>query len=52
MNLQVNLRGAMDRPALNEVWANAEAKMNGKPVAHMKYSLQSAAAAFKQKPFG
>ncbi|CAF9927437.1 MAG: hypothetical protein HETSPECPRED_006586 [Heterodermia speciosa] len=32
----MNLGGAKDRPLLNEVWDNAQAKMAGKPPAHTK----------------
>ena len=37
----MNLKGAKDRPALSEVWENAEKQMLGKPRRHEKYSLQS-----------
>lgn len=36
----MNLKGAKDRPALKEVWENAEAQMLGRPKVHEKYSLQ------------
>ena len=36
----MNLQGAKDRPALNEIWENAEAQMSGKPQVHAKYKLQ------------
>ena len=36
----MNLKGAKDRPALSEIWANVEAQMQGKPQVHQKYSLQ------------
>ena len=44
--------GAKDRPMLEEVWENVEAKMDGKPQVHHKYSLLSATGVLKEKIFG
>ncbi|KAM0805407.1 hypothetical protein BDR22DRAFT_798508 [Usnea florida] len=44
----MNLKGAKDRPALNEIWENAEAKMLGRPQVHEKYSLQKFATGIWQ----
>ena len=44
----MNLKGAKDRPALNEIWENAEAQMLGKPKVHEKHSLQSFTAGLWQ----
>jgi hypothetical protein len=38
-NEQMNMYGAKDRPTLEEVWENADAKMKGKPVVHQTYSF-------------
>ena len=48
----MNLQGAKDRPALIEVWENAEAQMLGKPKVHEKYSLQSFTAGIRQAIMG
>ena len=48
----MNLKGAKDRPALNEVWDNAEAQMLGKPQVHEKYSLQRFATGIWQAVMG
>ena len=45
----MNLGGAKDRPLLNEVWDNAQAKMAGKPPVHAKISLMSLASGLLQK---
>ena len=48
----MNLRGAKDRPALNEVWENVAAQLEGKPQVHRNYSLQGASGVLKEKIFG
>ena len=48
----MNLGGAKDRPSLNEVWENAEAKMNGKPEPHKVIPLLSLLQGIGQKMFG
>ena len=45
----MNLGGAKDRPLLNEVWDNAQAKMAGKPPVHVKIGLMSLASGLLQK---
>lgn len=37
----MNLGGAKDRPDLNQVWENVLARLNGQPLVHKKYTLQS-----------
>jgi hypothetical protein len=48
----MNLGGAKDRPALEEVWENVRAKLDGKEVVHKSYSLQSFLAVIREKVFG
>ena len=48
----MNLGGAKDRPSLNEVWENAEAKMNGRSEPHKVIPLLSFLQGIRQKIFG
>ena len=48
----MNLKGAKDRPALSEVWDNAEAQMLGKSKVHEKYTLQSFTTGIRQAIMG
>ena len=52
LNIQMNLKGAKDRPSLSEIWENAEAQMLGKPKVHEKYSLQSLTSGLRQAIMG
>jgi hypothetical protein len=47
----MNLAGAKDRPDLNQVWENVLARLNGQPLVHNKYILQSFTKVLMQKIF-
>ncbi|KAJ5492701.1 hypothetical protein N7539_001447 [Penicillium diatomitis] len=47
----MNLGGAKDRPDLNQVWENVLARLNGQPLVHKKYTLQSFWSVVTQKLF-
>ena len=51
---QMNLQGAKDRPDLNQVWANVQAKLAGEAPVHKKYShtLTSIFPVMGKKIFG
>ncbi|KAJ6113514.1 hypothetical protein N7523_006831 [Penicillium sp. IBT 18751x] len=48
----MNLGGAKDRPDLNQVWDNVLAQLNGQPIVHDRYDLQSFWKVMKQKLLG
>ena len=48
----MNLGGAKDRPMLNEVWDNVDARLKGKPEVHEKITLLGALAVLRAKVFG
>lgn len=48
----MNLGGAKDRPDLNQVWDNVQARLNGQPPVHERYTLQSFMKVMSQKIFG
>lgn len=48
----MNLYGAKDRPDLNQVWDNVDAKMRGTKEVHEKYSLQTFTGVMLGKVFG
>lgn len=48
----MNLGGAKDRPDLNQVWENVLARLNGQPLVHKRYTLQSFTKVMTQKLFG
>lgn len=45
----MNLGGAKDHPDLNQVWENVRARLNGQPVVHKHYDLQSFRRGFKNR---
>lgn len=47
----MNLGGAKDRPDLNQVWENVLAGLNGQPLVHKMYTLQSFRKVVTQKLF-
>jgi hypothetical protein len=49
---KMNLGGAKDRPDLVQVWENVQAKIEGKPMVHAKYSLGGFFGMVKGKIFG
>lgn len=51
-DLQMNLGGAKDRPDLNQVWENVQAKLAGKSVVHKKYAKTSFTGMVWGKVFG
>lgn len=51
-DLQMNLGGAKDRPDLNQVWENVQAKLAGKSVVHNKYAKTSFTGMVWGKVFG
>ena len=52
LNSQMNLGGAKDRPDLNQVWENIQAKLEGKSVVHEKYAKTSVMGLIWGKIFG
>ena len=48
----MNLGGAKDRPDLKQIWDNVQAKLEGKPVVHEKYSLTTFMGMVCSKIFG
>lgn len=48
----MNLGGAKDRPDLNQMWDNVQAKLEGKPPVHAKYALTSFVGMVWGKIFG
>ncbi|KAI9715469.1 MAG: hypothetical protein M1812_005945 [Candelaria pacifica] len=48
----MNLGGAKDRPDLNQVWDNVQAKLQGKQPVHTTYALTSLLGMLKSKIFG
>lgn len=48
----MNLGGAKDRPDLNQVWENVQARLNGQSIVHKHYDLQSFRKVMMQKIFG
>ena len=48
----MNLGGAKDRPNLNQLWDNVEAKLAGNKPVHAKYSLLGSLAVLKERIFG
>ena len=48
----MNLGGAKDRPDLNQIWDNVQAKLAGKPPVHTKYALTSFLGMVWGKIFG
>ena len=48
----MNLGGATDRPKLQEIWENVEAKRNDKHVLHQKYSSKGVMGLMSEKIFG
>jgi peroxiredoxin len=48
----MNLGGAKDRPDLNQVWENVLARLNGQPLVHERYGLQSFMKVMTQKFWG
>ena len=51
-NAQMNLGGAKDRPDLNQVWENVQAKLEGRSVVHEKYAKTSFVGLIWGKIFG
>ena len=49
---QMNIGGAKDRPDVNQIWDNVQAKLKGDEPVHAKYSLHGGVALLKQKIFG
>lgn len=47
----MNLGGAKDRPDLSQVWENVLARLNGQPLVHNRYTLQSFRKVMTQKLF-
>ena len=52
VNAQMNLGGAKDRPDLNQVWDNVQAKLAGRSVVHEKYATTSFMGMVWGKIFG
>ena len=52
MVIQMNLGGAKDRPDLNQIWDNVQAKLEGKPPVHTKYTLTTFIGTMWGKIFG
>ena len=48
----MNLGGAKDRPDLNQVWENVQAKLEGRSVVHEKYAKTSFVGMIWGKIFG
>jgi hypothetical protein len=48
----MNLNGGKNRPELEQVWENVEAKLQGKKPVHQKYALQGFFHVVKAKFFG
>lgn len=48
----MNLKGAKDRPDLNQIWDNVDAKMHDKPMVHKDYNTQTIGGVLKQKILG
>ena len=48
----MNFGGAKDRPVLNEVWENVEAKLKGQPPVYKNISKISAMSVIKAKIMG
>jgi hypothetical protein len=49
---QMNMGGATDRPLLNQIWENVEAKLHGKTAVHARYTKWGALQLLAQKLFG
>lgn len=47
-----NLGGAKNRPELEQIWQNVEAKLQGKKAVHQKYAVQGFFHVLKGKFFG
>jgi len=50
--IQMNLKGAKDRPDLDQIWDNVDAKLHDKPIVHKDYHMQTLGGVLKQKIFG
>ena len=48
----MNLGGAKDRPGLQQIWDNVQAKLAGKPIVHARYSTQTIMGTVWGKIFG
>lgn len=48
----MNLGGAKDRPNLDQVWENVQAKLLGATVKHSEYSKMALSAGLSQKIWG
>jgi len=48
----MNLGGAKDRPDLNQVWENIQAKLKGRDAVHKKYKLEGVLGHLWGKLFG
>ena len=45
----MNLQGAKDRPNLDQIWDNVEAKLNGKDAVHKTYTTAGVATVLGEK---
>jgi hypothetical protein len=45
----MNLQGAKDRPNLNQIWDNVEAKLNGEDPVHKTYTTAGVATVLGEK---
>ena len=50
--IQMNLKGAKDRPDLKQIWDNVDAKMHDQPMVHKDYHITTIAGFLKAKIFG
>jgi hypothetical protein len=40
-SIQMNLKGPKDRPDLDQIWDNVDAKLHDKPIVHKDYHTQT-----------